>query len=216
MNDSLHSNHLAKTVGGSGHQIRRALVLGGGGSTGNAWLIGIVAGLAEYGIDVTTADLTVGTSAGATAAAQLSGAPASELLSAILPEVGPTTTVPLSSGAGRAATGQVPEHLERLRAMIAESDDLADMRRRIGVAALARDASSDDWHSRWRTTVASRLPGERWPESELAITAVDASTGEPIVFTRDGGVDLVDAVAASTSGGGRACRIGDRRYIDGG
>ena len=32
----------------------RALVLGGGGSTGNAWLIGVVAGLYEAGLDVTT------------------------------------------------------------------------------------------------------------------------------------------------------------------
>jgi len=51
----------------------RALVLGGGGSAGNAWLIGIVAGLAEAGLDVTDAELIVGTSAGSTAAAQLTG-----------------------------------------------------------------------------------------------------------------------------------------------
>ena len=31
----------------------RALVLGGGGSTGNAWLIGVVAGLLDAGLDVT-------------------------------------------------------------------------------------------------------------------------------------------------------------------
>lgn len=34
-----------------------ALVLGGGGSTGNAWLIGVIAGLFDAGLDVTTADL---------------------------------------------------------------------------------------------------------------------------------------------------------------
>ena len=44
-----------------------ALVLGGGGSAGNAWLIGIIAGLAEAGLDMTeAADLVIGTSAGAT------------------------------------------------------------------------------------------------------------------------------------------------------
>ena len=52
----------------------RALVLGGGGSTGNAWLIGVVAGLFDAGLDVTTAGLTVGTSAGSTAGAR--GGPA--------------------------------------------------------------------------------------------------------------------------------------------
>jgi NTE family protein len=40
----------------------RALVLGGGGSAGNAWVIGVIAGLFDTGLDVTTADLTIGTS----------------------------------------------------------------------------------------------------------------------------------------------------------
>ena len=39
----------------------RALVLGGGGSTGNARLIGVVAGLIDAGVDVTGADLIIGT-----------------------------------------------------------------------------------------------------------------------------------------------------------
>ena len=63
---------------------KRALVLGGGGSTGNAWLIGIIAGLFDAGLDVTTADLTIGTSAGSTAAAQMAGATPTELLAATL------------------------------------------------------------------------------------------------------------------------------------
>jgi NTE family protein len=63
---------------------RRALVLGGGGSTGNAWLIGVVAGLSAAGADVTEADLIIGTSAGATAAAQITGARPTELLAAVL------------------------------------------------------------------------------------------------------------------------------------
>src|SRR5689334_23429007 len=65
-----------------------ALVLGGGGAAGNAWEIGIIAGLAEAGLDMTeAADLVVGTSAGATAAAQVrSGIPAAWLLAAVLSE----------------------------------------------------------------------------------------------------------------------------------
>ena len=90
------------------------------------------------------------------------------------------------------------------------------MRRRMGVAALELAAASGGSGSRgWRATVAARLPGDRWPERALLITAVDADTGEPVVFDRDSGVDLVDAVAASTAGG-PAYSIGDRRYIDGG
>lgn len=44
---------------------------------------------------------------------------------------------------------------------------------------------------------------------------MDAQTGEPVVFDRDSGVELVDAVAASCAGG-FAYAIGDARFIDGG
>jgi NTE family protein len=49
----------------------------------------------------------------------------------------------------------------------------------------------------------------------VLITAVDARTGEPVVFDRHGGIDLVDAVAASTSAM-TPYRIGENRYINGG
>jgi len=90
------------------------------------------------------------------------------------------------------------------------------MRRRMGAAALEMDAASDgSWQTRWRATVAARLPSQRWPEGTMLITAVDAHTGEPVVFDRHSGVDLVDAVAASCSSG-TPYSIGERRYIDGG
>src|SRR3954447_24293926 len=69
----------------------RALVLGGGGSTGNAWLIGVLAGLFDAGLDVTGADLIIGTSAGSTAAAQITSATPTELLAAILAAEPPPT-----------------------------------------------------------------------------------------------------------------------------
>jgi len=197
------------------HPTRTALVLGGGGSTGNAWLIGVVAGLFEAGLDVTTADLIIGTSAGATAAAQVTGAPPPELYNATLDAV--PATRPAGSGGSRPSGAPVANHLEKTGAIIAASADPADMRRRMGAAALEVDAASDgSWTAQWRAAVTPRLPRQSWPEQRLAITAVDARTGEGVVFDRDSGVELVDAVAASTSGGPNPYRIGDRRYIDGG
>ena len=184
----------------------RALVLGGGGSTGNAWLIGVVAGLFEAGLDVTTADLTIGTSAGATAAAQLAGATPTELFAAVL------------AATPQQRTGSTPvvNHLERTQAIIDSAEDVADMRRRMGAAALDLEAASDgSWSARWRATVASRLPSQRWPDRAVLHTAVDARTGGPVVFDRHSGVDLADAVAASCASG-MPYRIGDGRYIDGG
>ena len=195
---------------------RRALVLGGGGSTGNAWLIGVLASLADAGLDVTNAHMVIGTSAGSTAAAQIAGSTPAELYAAVLDAPLPQRPLPQRPRpAGTPAPGgPVPNHLERTGRIIAASTDASDMRRRMGAAAL--DLAADyDGSERWRATVAARLPRQEWPDHELLITAVDASTGEPAVFHRNSGIDLVDAVAASCSSAS-AYRIGDNSYIDGG
>jgi NTE family protein len=194
----------------------RALVLGGGGSTGNAWLIGVIAGLFDAGVDVTTADLTIGTSAGSTAAAQTAGATPAELLAAILAAAPRQRTGPVGSDRGRVPARPVADHMQRISKIIASAEDAADMRRRMGAAALEMDAASDgSWQAQWRATVAARLPSQGWPQRMVLITAVDACTGEPAVFDRHSGVDLADAVAASCASG-LPYRIGGNRYIDGG
>ncbi|WP_336855284.1 patatin-like phospholipase family protein [Sinomonas albida] len=199
----------------------RALVLGGGGSTGNAWLIGVVAGLFDGGLDVTAADLTIGTSAGSTAAAQFAGATPAELYAATLTAAPPQRTGPAGSGRGRGPVSvrgpvrSAADMMERTATIIASAEDAADMRRRIGAAAVDLAASDGARQAQWRATVAARLPSQLWPERTVLITAVDARTGEPSVFDRNSGVDLADAIAASCSSGS-AYRIGDREYIDGG
>ena len=194
----------------------RALVLGGGGSTGNAWLLGVIAGLFDRGLDVTTADLTVGTSAGATAAAQTAGATPTDLLDAVLADAPQRPAGRIDAGRGRVPAMPVADHVERLREITASAADAADMRRRTGAAALDLDAASDgSWSSQWRATVGSRLPDQRWPQRRLLITTVDAHSGEPVVFDRHSGIDLVDAVAASCASR-LPYRIRDTAFIDGG
>jgi NTE family protein len=191
------------------HVTSTALVLGGGGSAGNAWLIGVIAGLFDAGLDVTEADLIVGTSAGSTAAAQITSASPTELFAAILAAAPPQRIGPVGSR-------PVADHMERTSRIIGAAGDAADMRRRLGAAALELDAASDGtWPARWRATVAARLPSQHWPERTVRITAVDAQSGEPVVFDRHSGVDLVDAVAASCASG-FPYSVGDSRYIDGG
>src|SRR5215207_8805481 len=194
----------------------RALVLGGGGSAGNAWLLGVIAGLVAAGLDVTEADLIIGTSAGSTAAAQITSASPTELLADILSAAPQQRTGPVGSDGGRVPIGPVADHMERTSEIIAAAEDAADMRRRLGAAALEMDAASDgSGPTRWRATVAARLPSQHWPQRTVLITAVDAHTGEPAVFDRHSGVDLVDAVAASCANGS-PYSIGDHRFIDGG
>ena len=197
-----------------GHSSRTALVLGGGGSTGNAWLIGVIAGLFNRGLDVTDADLIVGTSAGSTAAAQITGATPPQLLAQILDTVPPQRSGPIGPDGGRPANGAVAGHMERLTRIIAAAAAPADLRRRMGAAALETDATADG-SARWRSIVAARLPRQEWPDQRVLITAVDARTGDPSVFDSDAGIDLVDAVAASCASG-FAYSVGEARYIDGG
>ena len=216
MNRSPRHNSATASDDRSEHPSRAALVLGGGGSAGNAWLIGVIAGLFDAGLDVTKADLIVGTSAGATAAAQVTSAAPSDLLAAILTAAPQPRPGPAGSDRGPVANMPATNRLETTSAIIAAAEDAGDMRRRLGAWALEIDsATHSSAQTQWRATVAARLPSQRWPQRRMLITAVDAQTGEPVAFDRRSGVDLVDAVAASCSSG-FAYRIGGRRYIDGG
>jgi NTE family protein len=198
----------------------RALVLHGGGSAGNAWEIGVIAGLFDAGLDVTKADLIIGTSAGSTVAAQItSGTQPTELLANILAAAPQPRTGPVESDRARVPNVPVANHMEITNEIIGAAEDAADMRRRMGAAALEMDAASgNSGQTQWRATVAARLPSQHWPQRPILIVAVDAHTGEPVVFDRRSGVDLVDAVAASCANGFGVppYSIGDNRYIDGG
>jgi NTE family protein len=167
-------------------------------------------------LDVTGADLIVGTSAGSTAAAQITSASPAELLAAVLDAAPPQRTGSPGPGSGPVSARPLANQLETTSAIIAASDDAADMRRRLGAWALEVAAASDRSRAEhWRATVAARLPSQDWPTQRVLITAVDADTGQPVVFDRHSGVDLADAVAASTSSG-IAYPIGECHYIDGG
>jgi NTE family protein len=95
------------------------------------------------------------------------------------------------------------DHLEKTSGIIRAAENAADMRRRMGAAALEMAVASDSSaQTRRRATVAARLPSQRWPQRPMLIVAVDAHTGEPVVFDRLSGVDIVDAVIASCAGPG--------------
>ena len=188
----------------------RALVLAGGGAAGNAWELGLIAGLAEAGVNLLDADLIVGTSAGSTVAAQITSRTSlADLYAAVVADVPrPRVSDGPEGRSGPGAAGR--SYVAWSDSIIAASTDPADLRRRMGTAALEKDDGSQ---ARWRDVVAARLPSHEWPDQRVIVTAVDARTGEPVVFDRDGGIDLVDAVAAST---GNGYPIGEERYLNGG
>ncbi len=198
----------------AGHDV--ALVLGGGGAAGNAWEIGVIAGLAEAGLDLTeAADLVIGTSAGATAAAQVrSGIPAAALLASVLSEPVP----PVGRNRERPPSLPMATVFERMRAIGAAATSAADLQRAMGAFGLESDSTLGPSAGQRRAVVAARLPRPEWPDRPMVVVAIDAHTGELAAFDRESGVDLVDAVTASCALPGLAPTqsINGTRYIDGG
>jgi NTE family protein len=92
-------------------------------------------------------------------------------------------------------------------------------RRRVGALAVAAaDAGATPTQEERLAVIGSRLVSTEWPDRPLRVTAVDAASGEFVVFDRDSGVPLVRAVAASCAVPGvyPPVTIGERRFVDGG
>jgi NTE family protein len=189
--------------------VSRALVLGGGGIAGIAWHTGVLHGMAAVGTDVTDADFIVGTSAGATVTAQIgSGLP---LASWYRQQAEPAFQNEELRPAGM-STAELWDTMIRLHE---EITDPVERRRRIGALALAAETVTEATR---RAVIAGRLRGSTWPERAIATVAVDASSGDRRVFDAGSGVELTDAVAASSAVPGvwPPVTIGGSRYVDGG
>ncbi len=184
----------------------KALVLGGGGVAGVAWLIGLLTGLAEDGVDLADADLVVGTSAGSAAGAQLtSGTPLDDLYTAQVD--GPNREMLVDPGRKL--------FVAILTGMLRFRKDDVKFRQHIGKMALKADTPAESVR---REIIAARLPVHDWPFTPLKLSAVDAATGEFVVFDRSSGIGLVDAVAASCAvpGAWPCVTVNGRRFMDGG
>jgi NTE family protein len=185
-----------------------ALVLGGGGLAGIAWMTGLLTGLADAGDDLTGAELIIGTSAGAHVAAQLgSGLPLTDLFA--------LQADPSRQPAEKLAELDIPKFATEIAPYLAGAATATETRRRIGAYALAAETVPEVVR---RKVIERRLPAQHWPARRIQLTAVDVATGELRVFDSASGASLVDAVAASSALPGLwpPVTIGASRYIDGG
>jgi len=185
---------------------RRALVLGAGGEAGIAWEVGLLAGLAERGVDLTAADLVVGTSAGAGVAARInSGVGLAALYEA-----------QLAPADGEIVAKFGPRAIARFVWAVAPARR-NPVRARVRLGRMAVRARTEPAAQR-RAVIAARLGTHDWPAGNLLITAVDADSGELATFDSGSGVDLVDAVGASCAVPGvwPPVTINGRRWMDGG
>lgn len=157
------------------------------------------------GVDLGGADVVVGTSAGSVVGAQVAaGVDPETMYAAQLAEPG----AEIAARIGLAT-------MLRWGWVSVTGGDGPKARARIGAMALAARTVPE---AERRAVIESRLPVRDWPARRLLVTAVDARSGEFVVFDRDSGVDLVDAVGASCAVPGvwPPVSINGRRYVDGG
>lgn len=190
----------------------RALVLGGGGVYLVAWMIGYFHALKRGGVDLATADIVVGTSAGSIAGAVLAGGRLWRLgdeldIFADFPKLFAELVPALKANASQ----------QRARTMAVQATDAAPATiRAIGRAAMAA-RNPDDAESYARTV--RRLIGRGdWPSPALHTTANDCYTGERLVVSQGAGIAIATACAASSSlpGSMGPTWLKDRLCMDGG
>jgi NTE family protein len=184
----------------------RAVVFSGGGRTGATWMLGLAVGLRDGGVDLATADLIVGTSGGARIGAQLATGAVDQAVTACRSNTLPAATNYAGLPDFVAAAG-------RIRAAAASQQDAARRIANLGPLGPGLATAAER-----RAEIAALLPVHSWPGTPLKISAVDADSGQRVVFDARSGVSLADAVTASGALPGiyPLAEINGRRFADGG
>ena len=183
---------------------RIGVVLAAGGERVVPWETGVLAGLADAGLDLRGAGAIVGTSAGAFVAARLAlGVDPREAAERIAAHGAPAAPPELV----RRAAATLPRLLE-----IQAVRPSAERCRRVGRFALEARTIPEAVHV---GAGARRLPAGEWPAA-LRLVAVDAETGERVRLDRGAGATVAAGVAAARSLPGvlPPVTVGGRRLID--
>jgi NTE family protein len=193
----------------------RALILGGGGPVGEAWESGVIVGLMEKGVDLSRADLIVGTSAGAIVGARLaSRMPSSSIIEAAVAR----SDGPPPSKADERPTGPPPDLKflgDKLEEMGAGTASQQSIRAEIG--RWAEKVHPVVSESLFVASYRRRFPDQQWPRGYECV-AVDTADGSMVVWNETSGVPLALAVASSCALPGvfAPVSIKNHQYMDGG
>ena len=194
-----------------------ALVLGGGGPICESWESGLIAGMAEKGVDLSKSDLIIGTSAGSIVGAQLAISRAPSSMRTLELSLEATKFVPPLS-AGNWAPPKFDEAMfaKKVGELAAGKRPPDQVRSEIGAWALsAHPMMSED---AFVAIFAHLFPQKAWPHTPFQCVAVDADNGHVKTFSNNSGVAVARAVAASCAVPGLfpPVIIEGHRYIDGG
>lgn len=205
------------------------LVLGGGGVIGMGYHAGSLKALDEFGIDVATADVIVGTSAGAVMGAYLAvgWTPGDfvDYANGRHPDVVKDET---SNGVPSVFVPLYNSVAERVARSIGSMFAVASSRGYVNRIARGRIPGARLRHAfpagmfsttETRLRLQEDLP-EEWPRDDVYLCAADLYTGERVAFGHPDApaAPFPDAVLASTAIPGifPPVHIGDRQYVDGG
>jgi NTE family protein len=190
----------------------RGLVLGGGGTYLMAWMVGYFHALKSRNVDVSLADIVVGTSAGSFVGAALTSgrlwriglefdvmAELPKLFAELMPQTAPNVSQVRAAKMSVDARNARPETI-----------------RAIGHAAMA--ARNPDNMTTYPKMTERFLGETAWPSPKLYTTANDCYTGERIVVSHEDNIPINVACAASSSlpGGLGPTFLKDRLCMDGG
>ncbi|HVW42172.1 MAG TPA: patatin-like phospholipase family protein [Amycolatopsis sp.] len=191
----------------------KAVVFGGGGSVGTAWQTGLNAGWNRLGVDLTDADLIVGTSAGAAVGVQVA---LGHDLDAQLERY--------ESARKRAASGKATrvlnldsEQSKVLRALFDRGNasgftDKSVREEICRVATTAETMSEEDF-----LLTVKYLKGETWPPNYVCTTVnVETAEFEPLHAGLGGDLDRGVAAAVAVPGFYPPITVAGQRYVDGG
>ena len=191
---------------------QRGLALGGGGTPLLSWYVGYALALKKAGVDLSTADVIVGTSAGSIFGAMLTSghlwrladefdlfADLPKLFSLLVPSQGPN-----------------PSQIRAQKASLTAKDASPASIQYIGKTAMA--ASNPDGIDKYYKVMEKLLMSTAWPVDGMFTTAIDCFTGERVLVSKTSNVPINVACAASSSGPGGIgpTFVKDRLCMDGG
>lgn len=188
----------------------RAVSFGGGGEWFLAWMVGYANGLLESGVELSKADVTIGTSAGSIVGAAIKGGCLSELTQALQALGGNPAMANKELNITLGADSQV-----RARTVMGDTKEITTATlQEIGRAAMASHNAPDD---KYIEAIDGLLGLTNWPAGHYT-TSTDCYTGEPVIVSADSGVTIAAAAAASSSlpGVNGPTWLGDRLCMDGG
>ncbi|MFT4039136.1 MAG: patatin-like phospholipase family protein, partial [Thermomicrobiales bacterium] len=190
----------------------RALVLGGGGIFLLSFYVGYFSSLLKNGVDLSQADIIVGTSAGSLGGTMLAGG----TLAAMAQELDALGSFPFLFGK---LIPNIPQNASQIRAheiAINATGAAPATIQAIGRAAMASRNPAGPFD--YENAVGDLLGFTDWPSPALHTTAVDCYTGERLIVSRESGIPVNVACAASSSIPGMtgSTWLGDRLCMDGG